>query len=313
MKWLATQVFVSGADDCRENYGHARFKRQSGSGSPGPNPGFVGIFERSNAMGSRICVIARHRRTHPLWGALSLGLIIALIVTGGARAQETAESPLAVETEQGVPAKPLTSTGKTRLKLDSIILPKLDFRDATISEALDFLTRTSREADPEKIGVKIFLNLDSGLEGVRPVPGLNPVPVELSDRCITFSLLNIPLKLALNYVTQLSETRFRIEDRGVVVVSSNSPDVLLTNEWVLDPADHPGFFRKNSAGLKAFLESSGLRFPEGTFVQSSGDGRHLLVKNHARALEQIDWMLAAEREDVGLEVGRRQLDASTAD
>ena len=85
-------------------------------------------------------------------------------------------------------------------KLNRIIIPKIEFRDATVREAVDFLKEKSRdldttEPDPARRGVNIVLQLDTGgglssaPAAITPapaapaapagggIPGLEPVPV----------------------------------------------------------------------------------------------------------------------------------------
>jgi len=80
-------------------------------------------------------------------------------------------------------------------KLNRIIIPKIEFKDATIREAVDFLKEKSRdldtqEPDPTRRGVNIVLQLESGGDAAAPeapaaipgvpapgaIPGLEPAP-----------------------------------------------------------------------------------------------------------------------------------------
>ena len=61
----------------------------------------------------------------------------------------------------------IRGTEATMAKLNRIIIPKIDLRDATVREAVEFLKQRSRELDSstddpqEKRGVNIFLKLGS--------------------------------------------------------------------------------------------------------------------------------------------------------
>ncbi len=68
-------------------------------------------------------------------------------------------------------------------KLNRIIIPKIEFRDATVREAVDFLKEKSRdldtqEPDPTRRGVNIVLQLDSGeaFRARRPAPAAPAAP-----------------------------------------------------------------------------------------------------------------------------------------
>ena len=165
------------------------------------------------------------------------------------------------------------STERIRRKLEQIIIPKLEFREATIREAIEFLKKKSQELDTNspagEKGVNIVLKLDSsggggGGVGVGAAPGaaapaIPGIPgldngagaappaaamggapagavVNPADARITVSLANIPLIEALKYVTGLANLKFKVEPYAVSVVPvTESTDVLVTKEWKIPP------------------------------------------------------------------------------
>ena len=177
----------------------------------------------------------------------------------------------------GVIVQPNTEaagTARITAKLNSIILPRLEFREATIREAIDFLKRKSveldtKEPDPARRGVNIVLRLDSPGGGFAPapavvapvpagIPGLDPLPgavtdpsgglglpsVNPNDARITVSLTNIPLVEALRYVTGLAGLKFKVEPFAVSIVPQGTPtDVLQTKEYKV----RPGFIGRSVA------------------------------------------------------------------
>ena len=154
---------------------------------------------------------------------------------------------------------------KIQKKLEKTILPKLDFKDATIREAVDYLKKKSVELDPidePKSGVNIVLKLESGPsvgvpEALPPppapagIPGLDgglppaapaaPAPAPAfggspADARITVALSNIPLIEALRYVTGLANLKFKVEPYAVSVVPmSTNIETLITKEWKVRP------------------------------------------------------------------------------
>ncbi|MEP6670566.1 MAG: hypothetical protein ABJF10_15505 [Chthoniobacter sp.] len=64
-----------------------------------------------------------------------------------------------------------------------LILPRVEFRDATLPAALAFLEAAARAVDPRKTGVNVVLD----------------IPPELRDTRITLSLTNLPFGEALRY------------------------------------------------------------------------------------------------------------------
>jgi general secretion pathway protein D len=159
------------------------------------------------------------------------------------------------------------STERIRRKLERIVIPKLEFREATIREAVDFLKKKSVELDDispagEK-GVNIVLKLEGagggggggapapaaapaipgipGLEAAPAAPAAAPAaaPVAIgnpADARITVSLTNIPLIEALRYVTGLANLKFKVEPYAVSVVPiTENTEVLITKEWKIPP------------------------------------------------------------------------------
>ena len=144
-------------------------------------------------------------------------------------------------------------------KLERIIIPKLEFKEATIREAVDYLKRKSVELDPDdpKTGVNIVLKLEGGTSVGVPdaaaapapsaIPGLDATPATAAaapavalgnpaDARITVSLSNIPMIEALKYVTGLANLKFKVEAYAVSVVpQSVSTDVVITKEWKVRP------------------------------------------------------------------------------
>jgi general secretion pathway protein D len=153
-------------------------------------------------------------------------------------------------------------------KLNRIIIPKISFVNATIREAIDFLKQKSveldtQEPDPERRGVNIVLQLDTGGEGVSApqfpaappapaaptIPGLEAAPapggaavpaisapttaaVSTGETPITLSLSNIPLIEALKYVCQLAGLKLKIDPYAVTIVPpSVNTDELITKEY----------------------------------------------------------------------------------
>lgn len=95
---------------------------------------------------------------------------------------------------------PLSLAKMTAVKAESIVLPKVDFREATIDEAVEFLRHKARDLDPEKIGINIILNAP-----------------EAREQRVTVALSNVPLSEALRYVTGLCNLKLSVEDFAIVI------------------------------------------------------------------------------------------------
>jgi hypothetical protein len=168
--------------------------------------------------------------------------------------------------------------GRLNAKLNRIILPRLEFREATIREAIDYLAQQSREldtteSDPARRGVNIVFK--------QHVP-------QPDDARITVSLTNISLMEALRYVTGLANMKFRIEPHEVAIVPLATPsDVLQSKEYSF----RTGFFGTRTSP-KEVLVSQGVGFPPGASAHITATGR-LLVRNTQENLDMIDTLLSA--------------------
>lgn len=112
-----------------------------------------------------------------------------------------------------VPAKP-EMTAKSDAKAtdatraNKISLPRVEFRDATLVEAIEFIRATSREHDPDKKGVNILIKGDG------------------SGAKITLSLKNVPVSEALRYCAELSDHKLTSDAQSFLLtpVSEASPE-----------------------------------------------------------------------------------------
>lgn len=148
-------------------------------------------------------------------------------------------------------------------KLNRIIIPKIEFNEVSIREAIDFLKQKSREldtteSDPAKQGVNIVLKLESSAAGVivpaaapaadLGIPGIDAPPAaglapaaafgaaQPGSAPITLQLQNVPLGEALRYVTSLANLKFKVEPYAVSVVPlTENTDQILTKDYRVSP------------------------------------------------------------------------------
>ena len=193
-------------------------------------------------------------------------------------------------------------------KLDEIIIPRVDFRDATIREALDFLKQRSvaldtTDQDPTRRGINIVLK----------VPADSPE----ADARITLSLNDIPLRAAIDYVAKAANLKLKIEPYAVAVVPQSEPtDVLITKEYKVPPgfitslpatgqAPLPGPGSQTIApgsqpaiqarsGAREFLEAQGVTFPPGASANFIASTSKLIIKNTQANLDLIDTLVETQ-------------------
>jgi len=125
-------------------------------------------------------------------------------------------------------------------KLNEIIVPEINYREAVVSDVITFLSDESRRLDPDKVGVNIVLGggiATSAAPAAAPVappaaPGAPPEAgqpaaagntSEVEGRKITLSLRNVPLIEALKYVTTLANLKYRVEPSAVIVLPIDAP------------------------------------------------------------------------------------------
>lgn len=148
----------------------------------------------------------------PLWEALRYVCEIAhLKLAVGERSLEL--SPAGEEGAPAKKAKPRAGAGSTALmeaKLEKLVVPKVEFRDATLAEALEFLgSKTARldEADPDakKRGVNLVY--------VPPLPSARAQPPPL----LTLALTNTPLREVLRQIAESAKLDLTVEEYAVVL------------------------------------------------------------------------------------------------
>jgi len=162
-------------------------------------------------------------------------------------------------------------TAQMTNKLNSIIIPHVEFRDTTIREAVDFLREQAAENDPSGQGVNIVLRLvplgqiapvsapPPPTEGAAPgestaapgagappagapvrgrpgqAPAVAPVSGPAAAR-ITVTLDNIPLGEALRYVANQAGLKVKIEPYAVALIPlSEQSNDLITKRYHVPP------------------------------------------------------------------------------
>ena len=193
-------------------------------------------------------------------------------------------------------------------KLDEIIVPRVDFRDATIREALDFLKQRSvaldtTDLDPTRRGINVVLK----------VPADSPE----ADARITLSLNDIPLRAAIDYVAKAANLKLKIEPYAVAVVPQSEPtDILITKEYkvppgfitslpatgqpplpgpgsdTIAPGSQPAIQARS--GAREFLEAQGVTFPPGASANFIASTSRLIIKNTQANLDLIDTLVETQ-------------------
>jgi general secretion pathway protein D len=205
-------------------------------------------------------------------------------------------------------ARDAGGTARITNKLNSIIIPKIEFRDASIREAVDFLRQQAAANDPSpdtKKGVDIVLRT-TPLGGVTPPaplpetapplpgapppePGVEPTPVPApaapsiapSDARITITLNQIPLGEALRYIASQAGLKVKIEPYAVSIIPINEQSSdLFTKEYRVPP----GFISSSvNAGVNPLNQPASRSVQGGTGkdTQESTGGQQLVNRQTA--------------------------------
>jgi hypothetical protein len=182
-------------------------------------------------------------------------------------------------------------------KLNRIIIPKIEFREATLREAIDYLIQKAheldtQESDPSKRGVNIVLKLEGQAEQSNSAP---------SEARITLSLTNIPLAEALRYITSLAGLKVKVDQYAVTLVPlSEITDTLITKEYTVPPGflSSPTAATGDATGAEAnivtkqtaldYLTTQGVQFPPGAAANFLPNSNKLIVRNTEANLDLVD-------------------------
>jgi general secretion pathway protein D len=140
-----------------------------------------------------------------------------------------------------------TDVLRTRQKLQKLIIPQIEFKQANIVDVLDFLSKASVEADTEeKIGVNIILKLpttgatpDAAAAPAAPDAAAAPAAAGAAAGTppITLTLRRVNLLDAIKYITDIASLSYRV-DKNVVFITPRGVDasLLITHMYPVSQA-----------------------------------------------------------------------------
>jgi len=196
-------------------------------------------------------------------------------------------------------------------KLRRIIIPKIDFEDTTVEEAIDFLRMRAAELDtleldPARRGVNFVIRRPRGGAADGALIGGDPGAIRIPE----LRVRNVPLAVALRYITEATRLRYRVDDFAVTLVPQTEVgEDLFTRTFRLPP----GFaesLRTPVAGEDPFadagtaprlsartpmielLRQAGITFKEGSAASVAGNS--LLVTNTPTEIDKIEQLIELE-------------------
>lgn len=181
-----------------------------------------------------------------------------------------------------------------------INIPRLELKETTLAQALDFLRQEAVKRDPKHIGIQI----DSKLKAEPVVTSKTTVPPEGRllhnplDTRITLSLRNVSLAEALRHVTALANCDFVFTANGIAIVSATEGVERLVTHTI--PLSKEIFgksaspeklgvskseIEKMRADLNKYFIDRGVSFSPGASCSFDASGMTMTVTN---TMEQID-------------------------
>jgi general secretion pathway protein D len=229
---------------------------------------------------------------------------------------------VAPPTQTVVSTSPSERADITR-KLQSIVIPSVNFDKLDIAEVIQFLAQKSKELDPEHKGVNFVLRLTTDTPpaaaattptGATPpagaaAPAAAPTPAQDIHRSVSITLDNVPLAEILRYIIQQTNLQDSIEDYAVYLRPSVDEGETLSVRTFLAPANFfsgaglsisPSTSNDPNAPLNVTqvtrdaqpeLASRGIRFPAGATATFLPGSSKLVVRDTPEQLDLISSLI----------------------
>jgi general secretion pathway protein D len=212
-------------------------------------------------------------------------------------------------------------------KLKKIVIPRIDFEDTTVEEAIDFIRlRASEldtaELDPAKKGVNFVIRRPRANLAAPAEPGAaDSLPTAAEDpgslRVRELRVRNVPLAVALKYICDQTKLRYKVDDFAVTLVPSSESNQDFFNRTFRVPPDFATalgsageggeaaaadpFAAENPTAGKALklggrppilelLKNAGITFNPGSSATLSNAGV-LLVTNTSTELDKVEQLV----------------------
>lgn len=243
----------------------------------------------------------------------------------------SAEVKRAAQTEPEAADRDSRARAEMNRKLSNIVIEQISFRDAVITDVVNFLSEESRRKDPT--GVNIVLQLGElgvgapaapapaqlpGLPGEVAVPTMPAPAVDVGGiPRITVTLFNIPLGEALRLITQAAGLKYRVEPYAIVILPKGAPEEdLVTRSYPVEAgvirtliqqpegqqqergigAEFVGLeargARAELADVRKLFEDAGVPFPPGSSILFNERASRIIIRNTPANIEIFEDVLA---------------------
>jgi len=222
----------------------------------------------------------------------------------------------------GKPIKKYSAVSKIRQKLQSIIIPRLDFEDITVETAVRHLREQSKQLDPEGVGINIFLRLkapevkDSALDvgtatEVTTQAGADPTDDEeeeeeedeedsegdggVGKKVVDLVLVKRNLYQAIYFLCKAADLKFRIEKYAVVIAAKNiALDDLETKIFPVEQGALAAVGGDDTDSLKEYFKDRGIKFPNGAKIVYDSRISRLIATNTLDNLNRLESIIQNE-------------------
>lgn len=191
------------------------------------------------------------------------------------------------------------------MKLERIILPKVQFQGASLEEAMRALDGMVTESDPEKKGVRMVVQTGS-------TPSTAQISLDLTE---------VPLIEALRYVTELAGFKYTIKTDHVVIVPLSDVGTEQYTRRFKVPLRHYLEWQSQMTGHKSelppkglvsvvdLLKTQGIQFPEGANAAYDAEAEALVARNTQPNLDQVEaFVESMQRADKTDDLGMQEFD-----
>jgi hypothetical protein len=207
---------------------------------------------------------------------------------------------------------------KMMQKLNSIVIPSLDFRDSNIADVINWLNKQAIINDTNspagEKGVNFILMFKCPKAADTTTPGTPPpaltnniegeiIPDAVGIPLVDLTLRNVVLLEAIKYITSITGLKYRIDPNAVVIMPMNIPEGdLITKTYRVLPS--LGDLIKGATitstneptevyciDVKKFFVESGVPFPTGTSIKYRPSLNLLIVANTVEYHEKFEQIL----------------------
>ncbi|MBR1608309.1 MAG: hypothetical protein IJ678_01690 [Kiritimatiellae bacterium] len=247
-------------------------------------------------------------------------------------AGDTSVSAGAGEGESASASQALGPEMRIREKMNRIIIPEIEFRQANVADVIAFLSEASREFDDpntpdQERGVNFVLDLgDAGAAETSAVADDDPwgAPAAAAPAASSGGVAPLTIRTryssllsTLDMIMEMAKLKYRIQGNVVMIMPANKADGALIHRMynvlptivertvslgggdssgsgsVGDPfALNPGEV-KTTTDWKAFFSKLGVAWPDGSTVEYMQSMGKLVVKNTASNLATLEQVLGA--------------------